>query len=159
MFPNNYNTLLYFPTSFPFQLLYAALHQAHSLSFYINASPASGLYPIQTPLVQLLSHTDTSSHADRIFLLLSSQQCSTPYTNYSFCIKTSMAEPIVENLLPQFVWSINNYLQQCYWSTQSAAQGCSRPKPATDNGVRDGRFKLLTVTIHPLRCSPPSGYV
>ena len=45
----------------------------------------------------------------------------------------------VENLLPQF--GVNNYQQLgvitkvAQWGTPS----CSRPQPATDNGVRDGR--------------------
>ena len=45
----------------------------------------------------------------------------------------------MENLVPQNVGSIINYLQ---YSTEVAKLGtpsCSRPQPATDNGVRDGR--------------------
>ena len=54
-------------------------------------------------------------------------------------IKSSMARSLpVENLLPQNVGSIINYLQYteaAQWGTPS----CSQPQPATDNGVRDGR--------------------
>ena len=62
----------------------------------------------------------------------------------------------VENLLPRNVGQIINYLQ---WSTEVAQWGapsCSRPQPATDNGVRDGRPNLLVepITLH--RAVPPS---
>ena len=48
----------------------------------------------------------------------------------------------VENLLPQNVGSIINYLQYteaAQWVTPS----CSQPQPATDNGVRDGKSNWL----------------
>ena len=48
----------------------------------------------------------------------------------------------VENLLPQNVRSIINYLQYteaAQWGTPSFSQ----PQPATDNGVRDGRSNWL----------------
>ena len=49
----------------------------------------------------------------------------------------------VENLLPQNVGSIINYLQWCTEATQWEAPSCSQPQPATDNGVRDGRSNWL----------------
>ena len=58
-------------------------------------------------------------------------------------VKSSMARSFpVENLLPQNVGSIINYLQYtklAQWGTPS----CSQPQPATDNGVRDGRSNWL----------------
>ena len=44
----------------------------------------------------------------------------------------------VENLLPQNVGSIINYLLQYTEVAQWGAPSCSQPQPATDNGVRDG---------------------
>ena len=56
-------------------------------------------------------------------------------------VKSAMARSVSEdNLLPQNVGSIINYLH--YVITELAKWGtpsCSRPQPATDNGVRDGR--------------------
>ena len=43
----------------------------------------------------------------------------------------------VENLLPQNVGSIINYLQESVEVAQWGTPSCSRPQPATDNGVRD----------------------
>ena len=58
-------------------------------------------------------------------------------------VKSSMARSLpVENLLPQNVGSIINYLQY----TEAAQRGtpsCSQPQPATDNGVGDGRSNWL----------------
>ena len=45
----------------------------------------------------------------------------------------------VENLLPQNVGSIMNYLQEFTEVAKWGAPSWSRPYPATDNGVRDGR--------------------
>ena len=45
----------------------------------------------------------------------------------------------VENLLPQNVVSIINYLQKYTEAAQWGTPSCSQPQPATDNGVRDGR--------------------
>ena len=46
----------------------------------------------------------------------------------------------VENLLPQnVVGSIINYLQESTEAAHKGTPSCSRPQPATDNGVRDGR--------------------
>ena len=58
------------------------------------------------------------------------------------------ASHVLENLLPQSVGSIINYLQ---WSTEAAQWGtpsCSRQQPATDNLVSDVRSNLL-VAPHP----------
>ena len=44
----------------------------------------------------------------------------------------------MENLLPQNVGSIINYLQYTE-AAQWGTPGCKQPQPATDNGVRDGR--------------------
>ena len=49
----------------------------------------------------------------------------------------------VENLLPQNVGSIINYLQQFTEVAQWGAASCSRPQPGMDNGVRDVRFNWL----------------
>ena len=38
---------------------------------------------------------------------------------------------------------------------QWAAPSCSRPQPATDNSIRDGRSNWLAVTPHPLQGSDP----
>ena len=55
-------------------------------------------------------------------------------------VKSSMAKNLpVENLLPQNVGSIINYLQKFTEVAQWGAPSCSQPQPATDNGVRDGR--------------------
>ena len=55
-------------------------------------------------------------------------------------VKSSMARSLpVENLLPQNVGSIINYLQKFTEVAQWRARSCSQPQPATDNGVRDGR--------------------
>ena len=57
--------------------------------------------------------------------------------------KSFMARSVpVENLLPQNVRSIINYLQYtevAQWGTPS----CSRPQPTTNNVVRDSRLKWL----------------
>ena len=60
----------------------------------------------------------------------------------------------VENLLPQNVGLINNYLQQCTEAAQWGTHSCSQPQPATDNGVRDGRSNWL-VAPPPLSAVPP----
>ena len=49
----------------------------------------------------------------------------------------------LENLLPQNVGSFTNYLQQSTEVAQWGTPSCSRPQPATDNGVRDGRSNCL----------------
>ena len=49
----------------------------------------------------------------------------------------------VENLLPQKVRSIINYLQQSTEVGQWGTPSCSRPQPTTDNGVREGRSNWL----------------
>ena len=55
-------------------------------------------------------------------------------------VKSFMARSLpVDNLLPQNVGSIINYLQQFTEVAQWGAPSCSRPQPAMDNGVRDGR--------------------
>ena len=55
-------------------------------------------------------------------------------------VKSSMARsPPVEYLLPQNVGSIINYLQISTEVAQWGTPSCSRPQPATVNGVRDGR--------------------
>ena len=60
-------------------------------------------------------------------------------------VKSSMAKSLpVENLLPQNVGSIKKHklaviTEKAQWGTPS----CSRPQPATDNGVRDGRSNWL----------------
>ena len=56
----------------------------------------------------------------------------------------------VENLLPQNVGSIINYLQQFTEVAQRWAHSCSRPQPAMNNGVRDGRSNWLVAlpTLH-----------
>ena len=43
----------------------------------------------------------------------------------------------VENLLPQNVWSIINYLQLSTEVAQWETPSCSRAQTATDNGVRN----------------------
>ena len=53
----------------------------------------------------------------------------------------------VENLLPQNVGSIINYLQQCTEAAQWETPSCSQPQSAMDNGVRDGRSNWLVA--HP----------
>ena len=45
----------------------------------------------------------------------------------------------VENLLPQNVGSIINYLQLSTDVAQWGTPSCSQPQPATNNGIRDGR--------------------
>ena len=63
-------------------------------------------------------------------------------------LKSSMARSLrVENLLPQNVGSIINYLQSCYWSSQmGSSQLQSTTTSYMDNGVRDGRSCKLAVT-------------
>ena len=52
----------------------------------------------------------------------------------------SMARSLpVENLLPQNMGSMINYLQQCTEAAQWGTPGCSQPQSATNNGVKDGR--------------------
>ena len=65
----------------------------------------------------------------------------------------------VENLLPQNVGSIINYLQLFTEAAQWGAPSCSQPQPATDNGVRDGRSNWLVAppTLH--RAVPPELHV
>ena len=50
------------------------------------------------------------------------------------------------NLLPLFVGSIINNFSNITEEAQWATPSCSRPQPATNNGVRDGRFNCLSVT-------------
>ena len=58
--------------------------------------------------------------------------------------KSSMARSLpVENLLPHNARSIINYLQKSTEVAQWGTPSCSRPQPATDNGVRDGRSNWL----------------
>ena len=58
--------------------------------------------------------------------------------------KLSMAISLpVENLLPQNVGLIINYLQYYTEVAQWGIPSCSRPQPVTDNGVRDGRSNWL----------------
>ena len=53
-------------------------------------------------------------------------------------VTSSMARSLpVENLLPQNVGSIINYLQYTE-AEQRGTPSCSQPQPATDNGVGDG---------------------
>ena len=71
--------------------------------------------------------------------------------------QSSMARSLtVVNLLRQNAGSIINCLQQ---STEVAAKWgtpcCSRPQPATDNGVKDGRSNLLAATPYPTQGSTP----
>ena len=56
----------------------------------------------------------------------------------------------VENLLPQNVGSIINYLQSFTEVAQWGAPSCCQPQPALDNGVRDGRSNWLVAppTLH-----------
>ena len=55
-------------------------------------------------------------------------------------VKSSMARSLpVENLLPQNVGSIINYLQLYTEVAKWGAPSCSQPQSATDNGVRDDR--------------------
>ena len=56
----------------------------------------------------------------------------------------------VENLLPQNVVSIINYLHQFTEVAQWGTPSCSRPQPATDTGVREGRSNWLGAppTLH-----------
>ena len=65
----------------------------------------------------------------------------------------------VENQLPQNVGSIINYLQEFTEVAQWGAPSCSQPQPATDNGVRDGRFNWVVAppTLH--RAVPPELHV
>ena len=74
-------------------------------------------------------------------------------------VKSSMARSFpVENLRPQNVGSIINYLQ---WSTEVAQWGpptCSRQQPATDNSVRHGRSNWL-VAPPPSWAVPPERLV
>ena len=44
----------------------------------------------------------------------------------------------VENLQPQNVGKIINYSQDLTEVAQCGTASCSRPQPATDNGVSDG---------------------
>ena len=56
----------------------------------------------------------------------------------------------MENRLPLFVGSImHQLLTVMYCSSPWAAPSCSRPQSAMDNGVRDCRSNLLTITPHP----------
>ena len=75
-------------------------------------------------------------------------------------VKSFMARRLpVENLLPQNVGSIINYLQKFTEVAQWGAPSCSRPQPAMDNGVRDGRSNWLVAppTLH--RAVPPELHV
>ena len=49
----------------------------------------------------------------------------------------------VENLLPQNVGSIINYLRQFTEVAQWGAPSCSRAQPVTENCVRDGKSNCL----------------
>ena len=82
-------------------------------------------------------------------------------------VKSSLARSFpVENLRRQNVGSSINYLQQSTEVAQWGTPSCSRPQPATDNGVRDGRSNLLVAPppswvvsterlVHSInRCSP-----
>ena len=73
----------------------------------------------------------------------------------SCVVKSSMARSLpVENLLPQNVGSIINYLQQCTEAAHWGTPSCCQPQPATDNGVRDGRSNWL-VAPPPSWAVPP----
>ena len=45
----------------------------------------------------------------------------------------------MDNMLPQNIESIINYLQKSTEVAEWGTPSCSRPQLATDNGVRDGR--------------------
>ena len=69
----------------------------------------------------------------------------------SSLVMTSMARSLpVENLLPLNVGSIIEYLQNATEVAKCGALSCSRPQPATDNGVRDGRsnWQVVTLTLY-----------
>ena len=83
-------------------------------------------------------------------------------------VKSSMAMGLSkENLQPQNVGSVINYLEQftevIYWSNfvvqKYGNPCCSRPQLATDNGVRDGKSNWLVApsTLH--RAVPPELHV
>ena len=71
--------------------------------------------------------------------------------------RSSMARSLpVENLLPQNVWSIINYLKLSTEAAQWGTPSCSQPQPAMDNGVREGRSNWLVApppswAVHPER--------
>ena len=58
----------------------------------------------------------------------------------------------MENILQQNVGSIINYSKQSTEVAEWGTPSCSRPQPATDNGLRDGKSNLLFAP-------PPSGAV
>ena len=64
----------------------------------------------------------------------------------------------VENLLPQNVGSIINY-SNVTEVAQWGALSCSRPQPATENGVRYGRSNWMAVTPTLCRAEPPELHV
>ena len=79
---------------------------------------------------------------------------------YKVKVKSSMARSLpVENLLPQNVGSIINYLQYFTEVAQWGAPSCIRPQPATDNGVTDSRSNLTGRTPHPTQGSTPELHV
>ena len=91
-------------------------------------------------------------------LFLKSPHCNLTEV-FSVKVKFSMAKSIpVEDLLPQNVGSIINYLKFTE-VTQWGAPRCSQPQPATDNAVRDGRSNWLVAppTLH--RAVPPEFHV
>ena len=56
------------------------------------------------------------------------------------CMEPSKVRSLpVENLLPQNVGSIINYLQLCTEAAQWGTPNCNQPHPDTNNGVRDSR--------------------
>ena len=61
----------------------------------------------------------------------------------------------VENLLPQNVVSTINYFQEFTEVAESGAPSCSRPHPATDNIVGDGRTNWLVAPPTLNRVVPP----
>ena len=60
----------------------------------------------------------------------------------------------VENLLPQNVGSIINYLQQYTEAAQFGTPSCSWPQPYTHNGVRDGVSNWLVALPTLMRSTP-----
>ena len=74
-------------------------------------------------------------------------------------VKSSMARSLpVENLLPQNVESIINYLQSSTEVAQSGTPSCSRPQPAMDNGVKDGRSNWLVALLTLMGSTPWAPY-
>ena len=74
-------------------------------------------------------------------------------------VKSSMARSFpVENLLPQIVVNLSTTCSNAVEVAQWGAPRCSRPQPATDNGVRDGRSNWLAVSSYPTQgsilCAP-----